>query len=124
MLDSQGKEHTISIEARGGRGVATFDDTSRPGLYEMKGPDGKPIHFVVNTERSESDLKQLAPEKRREVANSMGADLVTNMEEYRKLDHSRRFGQEIWKPLFVLVLFILFFELWLERRMARPRISG
>ena len=124
MLDSQGKEHTISIEARGGRGVATFDDTSRPGLYEMKGPDGKPIHFVVNTERSESDLKQLAPEKRREVANSMGADLVTNMEEYRKLDHSRRFGQEIWKPLFMLVLFILFFELWLERRMARPRISG
>ncbi len=124
VLDPQEKEHTIPIEARGGRGVATFDNTSRPGLYEMKGPDGKPIHFVVNTERSESDLKQLAPEERRGVANSMGADLVTSMEEYRKLDHSRRFGQEIWKPLFVLVLFILFFELWLERRMARQRISG
>jgi hypothetical protein len=71
VLDSQEKEHTISIEARGGRGVATFDDTSRPGLYEMKGPDGKPIHFVVNTERSESDLKQLAPEKRREVSSKV-----------------------------------------------------
>ena len=54
----------------------------------------------------------------------MGADLVTDLEEYRKLDHSRRFGQEIWKPLFALVLAILFFELWLERRMARQRISG
>jgi hypothetical protein len=78
----------------------------------------------VNTERSESDLKQLTPEERREVAHSMKADLVASMEDYRKLDHSRRFGQEIWKPLFALVLFILFFELWLERRMARQRISG
>jgi len=124
VLDPQEKEHTIPIEARGGRGVATFDNTSRPGLYEMKGPDGKPIHFVVNTDRSESDLKQLTPEERREVAHSMKADLVASMEDYRKLDHSRRFGQEIWKPLFALVLFILLFELWLERRMARQRISG
>ena len=123
VYDAEGEEHTVSIGARGGRGVATFDETLRPGLYEMKEPDGESIHFVVNTERSESDLKQLTPEERREVAKSMSADLVASMEEYRKLDHSRRFGQEIWKPIFALLLFILFFELWFERRMARQRIS-
>ena len=79
--------------------------------------------FVVNTLRSESDLRQLGPEERREMADSMGADLVTSMEEYRKLDHSRRFGQEIWKPLLAFVLFLLLFELWFERRMARQRVS-
>jgi hypothetical protein len=104
--------------------VATFDDTARPGLYEMKGPDGKLVHFVVNTLRSESDLKQLSSKEQREIAETMGADLVTNLEEYRKLDHSRRFGQEIWKPLLALVLFLLLFELWFERRMARQRVSG
>ncbi|MEE2813864.1 MAG: BatA domain-containing protein [Verrucomicrobiota bacterium] len=124
VLDTEGKEHAVRIESRGGRGVATFDDTARPGLYEMKGPDGKLVHFVVNTLRSESDLKQLSSEEQREIAETMGADLVTNLEEYRKLDHSRRFGQEIWKPLLALVLFLLLFELWFERRMARQRVSG
>ena len=123
VLDTEGKKHTVRIESRGGRGVATFDDTARPGLYEMKGPEGNLVHFVVNTLRSESDLRQLGPEERREMADSMGADLVTSMEEYRELDHSRRFGQEIWKPLLAFVLFLLLFELWFERRMARQRVS-
>ena len=51
----------------------------------------------------------------------MKAKLVTSLEEYHNLDQSRRFGQEFWKPIFWLVIFILFFELWLERRMARRR---
>jgi hypothetical protein len=29
----------------------------------------------------------------------------------------------MWKPIFWLLIFILFFELWLERRMARRRRS-
>ena len=124
VSDPQGEQHKRPIELRAGRGVATFDETARPGLYKMRGVEGEPIHFVVNTERTESDLKQLTAEGRLELADSMGADLVTDLEEYRKLDHSRRFGQEIWKPLFALVLAILFFELWLERRMAQQRISG
>ena len=123
VSDPRGDQHKRPIELRAGRGVATFDETVRPGLYEMRGAEGEPIHFVVNTLRSESDLKQLTVEERLELVDSMGADLVTDLEEYQKLDHSRRFGREIWKPLFALVLAILFFELWLERRMARQRIS-
>ena len=124
VFDPRGEEYTRPIEPRAGRGVATFDETVAPGLYKMKGPEEEVIHFVVNTERTESDLKQLTAQERRLMADSMGADLVTDLEQYRKLDRSRRFGQEIWKPLFALVFVILFFELWLERRMARQRISS
>ena len=124
VTDTENNQYTLLIELRGGRGVATFEETARPGLYTMQGPTGEAIHFVVNTRRSESDLKQLTQEERRGVAAAMNADLVQDLGEYRDLDHTRRFGQEIWKPVFALVLFLLFFELWLERRMARQRVSG
>jgi hypothetical protein len=76
---------------------------------------------VVNTSRVESDLQQLDPKEREQVAQELKADLVGSVEDYRALDHTRRFGQEIWKPLFILVLILLFGELLLQRRMARQR---
>ena len=123
LKDSLDQEHTILVEASGGRGVARFTGTQRPGLYTLEGPDGRPVHFVVNTGRAESDLEQLTGEERETVAEGLRAKLVSSLDEYRELDHSRRYGQEIWKPIFWLVLAILFFELWLERRMARGRVS-
>jgi hypothetical protein len=87
----------------------------------MTGPNKTVVHFVVNTGRAESNLEQLSAEELSEVVQGMKAKLVTSLEEYHNLDQSRRFGQEFWKPIFWLVIFILFFELWLERRMARRR---
>ena len=64
-----------------------------------------------------------AEAERSEVAEGMTANLISSLQEYRDLDQSRRYGQEMWKPIFWLLIFILFFELWLERRMARRRRS-
>ena len=89
----------------------------------MAGPGGKAVHFVVNTDRAESDLKQLTAQELDEVAEGMKAKLVSSLKEYRMMDKKRREGQAIWEIFFGLVIFILFFELWLERRMARRRKS-
>ncbi len=121
MRDTQGKLTELAIESRGSKGVAEFAGTGRPGLYTMTGPDKNPIHFVVNTSRVESNLQQLEPGEREQLAQGLKADLVGSVEDYRALDHTRRFGQEIWKLLFILVLILLFGELLLQRRMARQR---
>ncbi len=121
MRDTQDKLTELAIESRGNKGVAEFSGTERPGLYVMTGPDKKPVHFVVNTSRVESNLQQLEPKEREQLAQELKADLVSSVEDYRALDHTRRFGQEIWKPLFILVLILLFGELLLQRRMARQR---
>ena len=89
----------------------------------MAGPNNEMVHFVVNTGRAESDLEQLTEAERSEVAEGMEANLISSLQEYRELDQSRRYGQEIWKPILWLLLIILFFELWLEGRMARRRKS-
>ena len=123
VKDTQDREHLVRIEASGGRGVARFSETQRPGLYTMAGPNNEMVHFVVNTGRAESDLEQLTEAERNEVAEGMEANLISSLQEYRELDQSRRYGQEIWKPILWLLLIILFFELWLERRMARRRKS-
>ncbi len=123
VKDTQDHEYPVRIEASGGRSVARFSETQRPGLYTMVGPNNETVHFVVNTGRAESDLKQLTEAERSEVAEGMTANLVSSLQEYRNLDQSRRYGQEMWKPIFWLLIFILFFELWLERRMARRRKS-
>ena len=123
VKDTRDREHSVRIEASGGRGVARFSETQRPGLYTMVGPNNETVHFVVNTGRAESDLEQLTEAERSEVAEDMGANLISSLQEYREMDQSRRYGQEIWKPILWLLLFILFFELWLEGRMARRRKS-
>ena len=89
----------------------------------MAGPNNETVHFVVNTGRAESDLEQRTEAERNEVAEGMEANLISSLQEYRELDQSRRYGQEIWKPILWLLLIILFFELWLEGRMARRRKS-
>ena len=70
VKDPQGREHSVLIEDSGGRGVARFTETQRPGLYTMAGPGGKAVHFVVNTDRAESDLKQLTAQELDEVAEN------------------------------------------------------
>ena len=121
VSDPSGRTHSIRILSNKERAVAEYADTSRPGQYIMTGPDKKPIHFIVRTSREESDLRLLDEDQLKTLAADMGADLVNSADEYKKLDRSRRFGQEIWKPLFWAVLLLIFLELFLEQRFAGIR---
>ena len=121
MLDPGGVKHDVPILARGARSLAEYTDTRKPGLYLLTGPDGNVIHFVVRTSRLESDLRQLTENERLVAAKSMGATLVKSVAEYRQLDQKRRFGRELWRPLFWAVLVLLFAELFVQQWFAKRK---
>jgi len=58
-------------------------------------------------------LNTLSKEERQDLAREMDAALVSNFEEYRDTDRSRRYGQEIWVLLLWIVLIAAFGELFL-----------
>ncbi len=126
LIDAAGKQHDVPLLGKESRAVAEFTDTQRPGLYKLMAPGASEVHFVVNTSRAESDLRTLAPAERDTLAKSLKATLVNTFEEYQRMDRQRRFGQEIWRPLFWLLLVLLFgeifFQQWINRR--RPRMTS
>jgi len=113
LTDPAGERHRLKPESR----LVRYDDTRRPGLYTLD----TPIHFVVNTARSESDLEQLTPPQIESFAKTFGANVVTSWDEYRQLDQRRRYGREFWRPLLWLVIALIFVELWLEQKLGRSR---
>ena len=113
LVDPQGQKHTLSCDARGNKAVVEYKETQMPGVYLLETPDGKTIHYVVTTSRDESDLTPLNQEEIQDLAREMDAALVTNFEQYRDTDRSRRYGQEIWVLLLWIVLIAAFGELFL-----------
>ena len=121
LTSPDGARHTVRSFARGNQSVVQFDRTGQPGVYSLAGPDGKPIHFVAQAPRSESDLRQLAPEEIAAVAEELDADVVESALEFLQLEHKRRHGREIWRFLLMALLALMFIELSLQQRFARVR---
>jgi hypothetical protein len=122
VTDPDGNAAEVPVVARGMRAVAEVSATQRPGLYVMEAPDNQRLHFVVGTDRRESELRRLSDEEFRALAKSMGATAVSSWNEYRQMDHERRFGQEIWQPLLVLMVVLMFGELLLQQLFSRGRL--
>ncbi len=121
ITDPEGKTHEIKVIHKGTRGVAEFARTQSPGLYALDAPGNNRIHFVVNTDRRESDLRQLGASEVDTVAKAVGAKVVRSWNEYRKLEQERRFGQEVWPLLLALVAAFLFAEMVLQQFFARRK---
>lgn len=121
LTDPDGRALEVAVAARGMRAVVEHGATQRPGLYVLDTPGGQKLHFVVQTDRRESELRQLAPERLQALAKSMGATLVSSWAEYRQMDRKRRFGQEIWPALLWALVILLFAELLLQQYFARNR---
>ena len=113
LTDPAGNKHTLSCNAKSNKAVIEYANTQMPGVYLLQTPEGSTIHYVVTTSREESDLRALTKEEKQDLAREMDAALVTNFEEYRDTDRSRRFGQEIWVLLLWIVLIAAFGELFL-----------
>ena len=118
---ADGTNVEIPIVKKGERGVVEYGKTQRPGLYTLTPPDGKTVHFVVNASRKESDLQRLTPQEIADFAKSHGVSVVNSSADYDQLDHTQRFGHELWKPVLWLLLILSFGELFLQQYFARGK---
>jgi Aerotolerance regulator N-terminal/CARDB len=121
LSSPDGTRHTVRPFARGTQCVVQFNRTGQPGVYSLTGPGGKPIHYVAQTPRSESDLRRLAPEEIAAVAEELDAQVVESAQQFLDLEHERRHGREIWRFLLMALLALMFIELFLQQRFARVR---
>jgi hypothetical protein len=124
LVGPEGETYGIPVVRKGSRGVAEFARTFLPGAYTLETPGGESLHFVVNTDRKESDLRQLSESEIRSAADAMGASAVSSSEEYRAMDDRRRRGFELWPLFWSALLFLAGFELFLEQRFARRKRLG
>ena len=121
LTSPDGTRHTVRTSAQGNQSVVRFDRTGQPGVYTLTGPDAKPIHFVARARRGESDLRRLTPEELTEVAESLGAEVVTSAKEFLTNEHKRRHGREVWRYLLAALVALMFSELFLQQSFARVR---
>ncbi|MBI1370364.1 MAG: VWA domain-containing protein [Planctomycetes bacterium] len=122
MVDPDGVKTSVKPIEKAGHVVVEFNNTHRPGLYTLSADNERPIHFVVNTSRRESQLEQLSNESLDAIAKDMNATVVHTSEEYAKIDGERRHGREIWKMMLLGLLGLLFGEMLLEQLFAKGRV--
>ena len=121
VITPDGTPTEVVIVKKGERGVVEFGKTQRPGLYTLNPPGGSPVYYVVNASRRESDLQKLTDKEIADFAKTHGVSLVHSGAEYKQLDHTRRYGFEMWRPLLWAILGLVFLELFLQQKFARVR---
>jgi hypothetical protein len=114
----------LLIVKKGERGVVEYPQTQRPGIYTLQPPGNPappPLHYVVNAERTESDLTRMTEAETKALAKTHDLKIVRSAAEFKALDKAQRYGLEIWKPVLLVLLILLFAELILQQLFARGR---
>lgn len=110
-----GSRVTRPVVEQGGRWLCTLEDTAAPGYYRLL-IDRKPVRiFSVNLPREESDLRSLSEQELDELAESIGATVVSDAQSYTEMDRDRRHGRPLWRVMWVMVLALVFGELLLQQ---------
>jgi hypothetical protein len=93
---------------------------SQPGIFALQrvGTD-KTTLLAFNTDNSESDLKPLPADQIKKIADRHEAAFADSLPSYQSLDRTRRHGSELWQPLLIALLALLFLEVLLQQRIAR-----
>ncbi len=125
LTDPMNQVHDLTPEPdKDGNPVLDYPMTQQPGVYELRAKSAlksdSPRRFAFHLNPAESDLAPLPPAKARETAARLGAAYAESYDDYERLDRSRRHGSEIWQALLVLLLALMFFEVWLQQRISRP----
>jgi hypothetical protein len=95
---------------------------TQPGLYQLQSADPKTTRrLAVNLDPAESNLAPLSPTELTDLATRLNAQTATDFDTYQRLDRTRRLGIEVWQPLLLALLALLFFEVLLQQHITSPK---
>ncbi len=114
-----GVQVQLSAQTRGTRGLIEYADTDQEGLYTLQTASAPPLHYAVIAPRDESDLIRLNLEQMDALADSLDATVLRSTDEFIEQDSRRRYGREIWKPLYAIMLCLVVVEV-----LAQQLFSG
>lgn len=120
LRDPTGQTQTLKSQQEGDKVFVQSPPISQPGIFALQrvGTD-KATLLAFNTDNSESDLKPLPADQIKKIADRHEAAFAESLPAYQALDRTRRHGSELWQPLLIGLLALLFFEVLLQQRIAR-----
>ncbi|MEL7239302.1 MAG: hypothetical protein AAGK78_10605, partial [Planctomycetota bacterium] len=114
-----GQTQSLATVADAGRPMARLNKAAAPGLYEITDDGQRLAVFAVNALRDEADPAMLSQEELNDLAQSRDASIARTADEFAQQDRLRRFGREIWRPIWLVLMLVLFGELALGGWVAR-----
>jgi hypothetical protein len=101
------------------RPMLRIDDTWLPGVYRLQREDERPEFFVVDFDRSESDLTPLTDERWAELTEEDRLRRIETPAELFEAIKSDTARVELWHLLLLAFLVILVGEVYLTRRLVQ-----
>lgn len=120
LRDPTGQMQTLKSQQEGDKVFVQSPPIAQPGIFVLQriGSE-KTSYLAFNTDNNESDLKALPSDQIKKIAERHEAAFADSLPSYQALDRTRRHGSELWQPLLIALLALLFFEVLLQQRIAR-----
>lgn len=120
LRDPTGQTQTLKSQQEGEKVFLQSPPITQPGIFTLQrtGAD-KATLLAFNTDNTESDLKPLPSDQIKKIADRHDASFADSLPAYQALDRTRRHGSELWQPLLIALLALLFLEVLLQQRIAR-----
>ena len=120
LRDPTGQTQTLKSVKEGDAVFVQSPVISQPGIFQLqKVGTEKTTLLAFNIDGAESDLKSLPTADIQKIAKRHDAAYADTLPAYQALDRTRRHGSELWQPLLIALLALLFFEVLLQQRIAK-----
>ncbi|OYW75334.1 MAG: hypothetical protein B7Z37_13550 [Verrucomicrobia bacterium 12-59-8] len=120
LRDPTGQTQTLKSSKEGDAVFVQSPVINQPGIFQLqKVGTEKTTLLAFNIDGTESDLKALPPADIQKIAQRYDAAYADTLPAYQALDRTRRHGSELWQPLLLLLLGLLFAEVLLQQHIAK-----
>jgi hypothetical protein len=118
-----GLDATLAAEVGGDGAIARLPMSRGAGIYRFEASGGKQEAFAVNVPEAESNLSHAGPNEVRERTGLKEMRFATDLEDIAGLADRARKGSEVWRPLILAAILLLFAEAFLAQRFGRRTIG-